>query len=277
MGIVETFTKDTLLKRIEGLNSPATIALNTDTVAVGNPTAVTGTKNTQVMLTGTTIGTEGYEDVLAGTQRISYDRLDLAKLFKGVKLYFKLPDDGSVGSLYAFLPTLSNLSGVALYQEDVNNAVITPNTEKVTLTAKSTSLNVTGKVDITFFVPPVDLSKLKGNLDIFTDSVVVSDLVYSVLGGDKLMPVNAYRLTKDVDFTRYYNELNSIVNVGLTASSNGVSLGRILRNEFGLPIGNITNPNLMVTTKVSGDYTVVTITANNIIDKFEMKYKPGGA
>lgn len=277
MSIVETFTKDTLLKRIEGLNTPVPVALNSDTVTMGNPTVVTGAHNTQLKLTGSSLYTEGHEDILVGTVNVAYDRLDLAKLFKGVRLYFKLSDDKPVASLYAFLPTLSNLVGVALYEEDVNDVAITPATEKVTVVAKSTSLNVTGKVDITFFVPPIDLDKLNGNLDIFKDDVSVSDLVYNTIGGSTLFPVNAYRLTKDVDFSRYRNELASIGRTGMNDSTNRVSVGRILRMEFGLTVGDAINPDYRVTSVVNGNTTVVTLKTLTSTDKFEFKYTDGSA
>lgn len=162
MSIVETFTKDTLLKRIEGLNTPVSVALNSDTVALGNPAVVSGAHNTQLKLTGTSLYTEGYEDVLVGTVSVAYDRLDLAKLFKGVPLKFTIPDDNDITNLYGYLPALSNLIGVQLFEEDVADVTITATTDKVVVKALATSLNVTGSFEIKLNVPPLDLSKLSG-------------------------------------------------------------------------------------------------------------------
>lgn len=259
MSIVDAFRADTLLAYATGMQPEITVPLNGESVLLGKPKVMaSGDQNTQVLISGTGVAVEGFLDVYVGQTSLTYTRLDLGSLFKGIPVSLVIGQLGSPESLHAWLPTLSELHGVKLYPEDVMDIDFTTlPTGTLPVVAVPDSLNYTGQFAIDVSVPPRDLADLEHDLDVFEDTGTVSDFVYATVNGvEYTLPANGERLTKGVDFSQYSADLTKIAATGMTVVDNRTALCKILMREFGLPIDTITNTSINATTTALSDGSV---------------------
>ena len=276
MAIVEAFRKDTLLAYATGTQPDIVVPLNGESVSLGAPLVVSGSENTQVVLSGTGTEIEGFQDIYVGQTSLTYNRLDLGLLFKGVAFVFEPGKTSKAKTLYEFLDQMSELLGVQFYPEDVYDVDLTNEAlSKIPVKAQPTSLNYTGSFEIDVLIPPIDLDTLNKDLDIFVDSEDPSDFVYAIRDGKSLkLPVNGYRLTRDVDFSFYAADLSLIVTGKTTESDNRIMLSKIMMAEFGIDLGVVNNTAIITFGSVDADNTgLVTFKISGATDYLVMKFK----
>lgn len=255
MAIVDAFREDTLLAYATGVQPEIVVPLNGDSVLLGHPQSMVGSTNTQVVVSGTGTEVEGFKDVYVGQVILAYDRLDLGVLFNGIVVTFEAGVTSDATTMHGWLAEFSELYGVKLYPEDVEDTDLTADGE-IVVKALPTSLNYTGGFAIDKYTPPIDIDVLSGELDIFSDPVTPSDFIYARQGSDvKMLPVNGERLTSGVDFTPFRTDVETIINTGLLYDSNRAILRRILRATFGLVLDEITNNAMGVSVTDVGDGT----------------------
>jgi len=275
MAIVEAFRNDTLLAYATGEQTGIVVPLNGESVSLSAPLVVSGSENTQVVLSGTGNDVEGFKDIYVGQVSLTYNRLDLGLLFKGILFEYEIGKTSKASTLYEFLDTFSELCGVQFYPEDVYDVDLTDDTlEKITVKAKATSLNYIGSFDIEVVVPPVDLSTLDKDLNIFVDADAVSDFVYATENGvDKTLPANGLRLTKDVDFSFYATDLDSIRKGSTNEAANRIILGKVMLAEFGIDLGSVTNQSIVTTASANNSGVgLVLFKIPGKVDYLSMKY-----
>lgn len=248
MAIVEAFRNDTLLAYATGTQPDIVVPLNGESVSLGAPLVVLGSENTQVVLSGTGTEVEGFKDIYVGQVSLTYNRLDLGTLFKGVSFTFEPGKTSKAKTLYEFLDQMSELLGVEFYPEDVYDVDLTDEAmTKIPIKALPTSLNYVGSFELDVLIPPIDLDTLNKDLDIFVDKESPSDFVYATRNGKELtLPANGYRLTRDVDFSFYSEDLVLIVNGTSSASNSRDIMSKIMMAEFGIDLGDVNNTAIIV-------------------------------
>lgn len=149
MAIVEAFRKDTLLAYATGEQTDIVVPLNGESVSLGAPLVVSGSENTQVVLSGTGVAVEGFKDVYVGQVSLTYSRLDLSTLFNGVRIVFNVTTTSTANRLYSFLEELSELCGVQFFSEDIADVdLVDSNVTSIKIKAKAASLNYIGEFDL---------------------------------------------------------------------------------------------------------------------------------